>query len=331
MRVIVYLPFLVSALLAVAGPWAAGRMPPRLGTRLLLAAGLACATSSMTALALLAATLVGQHPLVAAVGAWSAEVLRRYDPVSPVIAGLAGAAAIALGAAFAWTATRRTRALHQAHRVADRLGGAGRLVVLDRPEPEAFAVPGSRGRPGRIVLSTGLLRILDAAERRALLAHETAHLDHRHYRHRILADLAAAANPLLFTLPGAVHHLTERWADEEAADAAGDRTVAACALARAALASGPKDTRPGGALLCFHRRDVADRVRALLAGAPPRRPLAPLPLAVLLAACLLSAGEASHDAAELFDQASDVDHARPLSPVTAARTEVRRLGHDLNE
>jgi beta-lactamase regulating signal transducer with metallopeptidase domain len=148
--------------------------------------------------------------------------------------------------------------------------------------------------------------MLDAAERRVLLAHEAAHLRHRHHRHRALAGLIAAANPLLVTLPGAIHHLTERWADEEAA-AVADRDIAARTLARAALAAGAADRRSpfDGVVQCFHRNGVPGRVRALLAGAPPRRPFAALLLATLLAGSLLSALEAGHDAGELFDRASD--------------------------
>lgn len=307
MRVIVYLPLLVSALLAVTGPWAARRMPPKTATRLLLAAGLTCAVTSLVSLALLAATLVGQLPEVASAGAWSGAELHRHDPVSPITAGLAGAALLVLVLVVAWTAVRGVRALRRARRTCRDLGGSGRLVVLDRPEAEAFAIPAGRDGQGRIVLSTGLLRILDAAERRVLLAHETAHLRHRHYRHRALATLIAAADPLLGTLPGAVHHLTERWADEEAATAVADRKVAARALARAALATRPASGPPGfgGAVLCFHRDDVSGRIRALLAGAPPHRPLASGLLAALLAGSLLSTWEAGHDGAELFEQASD--------------------------
>ncbi len=305
MRVIVYLPLLVSALLAVAGPWSARRMPPKLATRLLLATGLVSTCASLVALVLLAATLVGQIRAVAVAGAWSGAVLRNYDPVSPVVAGLAAAALIALGVAATWTAARWVRGLRRARHACRGLGG--RLVVLDRPQPEAFAVPAGRGTPGRIVVSAGLLRLLDGTERRVLLAHEAAHLCHRHHRHRALAGLIAAANPLLVTLPGAVHHLTERWADEEAAAEVADRDVAARTLARAALAAATTDHRSpfDRVAQCFHRDRVADRVRALLDGAPPRRPAAVLLLGALLTASLLSAFEASRDAAELFDQASD--------------------------
>jgi Zn-dependent protease with chaperone function len=200
------------------------------------------------------------------------------------------------------------------------LGGAGRLVVLDRAEPEAFAVPASRREPGRIVVSAGLLRMLDPAERRVLLAHETAHLDHRHHRYRVVAGLIATVNPLLITLPGAVHHLTERWADEEAA-AVADRDVAARALARTALAAGAagRSAPLGDAVQCFHRHGVPDRVRALLDDAPPRRPLAAFVFAAFFAASLLSALEAGRDAAELFELAGDhagewATHSFPRPP-----------------
>ena len=306
MYVFVYLPFLVSALLAVAGPRAAARMPPVAATRLLLAAGLACAVTSLASLGLLAATLVGQVPVVASAGEWSGETLHRLDPVAPALAGLAGAALVALGAVTTWTSVRRARALRRAHRACRDLGGTGRLVIVDRSDPEAFALPGGRDGQGRIVLSTGMLRVLDVAERRILLAHETAHLRYRHHRHRTLAVLIAAANPLLATLPGAVHHLTERWADEEAA-AVADRGTAARALARAALATDRMRRREGGdgAVLCFHRDGVSGRVRALLSEAPHCRTLAAVMLAVLLAGSLLSASEASRDGAQLFDRAGD--------------------------
>ena len=54
MRVVVYLPLLISMLLTLAGPRAAKRMPPKAGTRFLLAAGLVCALDAQLALAMLA-------------------------------------------------------------------------------------------------------------------------------------------------------------------------------------------------------------------------------------------------------------------------------------
>jgi hypothetical protein len=328
MHFVVYLPFAASLLLAASGPRLAARMPPRTATRLLLVAGLVCALTSLLSLALLAATLIGRLPLVAAVGAWSGDRLHHSAPVSPITAKLAIATLVTLGFAVAWTTARRTHALHRARRACRRIGPrTGRLVVLDQPAIEAFAIPAGRKDHGRIVVSTGMLRILNAAERRVLLAHETAHLNHRHYRHRVLAALITAANPLLATLPAAIHHLTERWADEDAAATTADRTLAARTLARAALAAHHGDRRSPaeGAVLCFGRNDVPRRVRALLAGTPPRRPVAAALLTATLTACVLSAAEAGHDTTRLFGQARDDYHARRLGITAATRHEARHL------
>ncbi|MEV5747139.1 M48 family metalloprotease [Actinoallomurus sp. NPDC052308] len=89
-----------------------------------------------------------------------------------------------LASAVVWITARRVAALRRARRACARLGpGTGRLVVLDQPAIEAFAVPAGRKDHGRIAVSTGTLRTLNADERRVLLAHETAHLRHRHYRY----------------------------------------------------------------------------------------------------------------------------------------------------
>ena len=82
------------------------------------------------------------------------------------------------------------------------------------------------GRPGRIVVSTGLLRRPDASERRALLAHERAHLAGGHDVHNTAAHLAAAASPLLGRLAAAVALACERRADETAAATCRRSTIA---------------------------------------------------------------------------------------------------------
>src|SRR5206468_692329 len=107
------------------------------------------------------------------------------------------------------------------------------LVVIEDPEPMAYAVPGFSGR---IVVSTAMLRTLSAVERRALLAHEAAHLRYRHHVYTQLTDVASSANPLLRPLRAAVALSVERWADESAAAETGDRRLVARALARAGIA-----------------------------------------------------------------------------------------------
>lgn len=83
------------------------------------------------------------------------------------------------------------------------------------------ALRGSAGRPvrrrrgGRVVVTTALLDRLRPAERRALFAHERAHLAARHDRFLLAVQLAARANPFLRPLRTAVAYTAERWADEE--------------------------------------------------------------------------------------------------------------------
>jgi Zn-dependent protease with chaperone function len=72
------------------------------------------------------------------------------------------------------------------------------------------------GLRGRIVVTTGLLHNLEPAERRAVLAHEAAHLRGHHQIYVQLTELAAAANPLLRPVARAVRYGVERWADEPA-------------------------------------------------------------------------------------------------------------------
>jgi hypothetical protein len=88
------------------------------------------------------------------------------------------------------------------------------LVVADWSTPLAVAVP---GRPGHLLVTSGMLRLLDADQRRVLFAHENAHLNHRHHRLVTLTACAAAVNPLLIPVRAAVAYLVERWADEDAA------------------------------------------------------------------------------------------------------------------
>lgn len=315
MRIVVYLPFLCSALLAVLAPRLGRRLPPATATRLLVATGLACAGSVAFVLAVLAWTRVGQLPLVAALGNWSVATLRAHNPVP---AGVAEAAGVAFGVTavlLAGALARRGWALARARRTCRDLRGApGGLVVVDDPAPDAFALPGSLADPGRIVVTSGMLRVLSADERQVLLAHEGAHLRHRHHLYRTAAAAAAALNPLLATLPGTVHYLTERWADEDAAREAGDRHLTGRALARAALTTRHAPPSPAGAaLLCFHRGGVPDRVRSLLAEPPRLHPLAAGVLAGLLVASLVAVNAARGDTEHLFEQAMRAHRGPHLS------------------
>ncbi|MCF3118734.1 hypothetical protein IPZ68_03280 [Streptomyces arenae] len=104
--------------------------------------------------------------------------------------------------------------------------------------------------------------------------------------------MAVAANPLLGPVRTTVVFLLERWADERAATAVGDRATAARALARAALVA---DRAEPVRALRFTDRAVIRRVAALRAAPPPR--LWPLAAAVLALGLLpaLGAADATDD------------------------------------
>jgi beta-lactamase regulating signal transducer with metallopeptidase domain len=198
-------------------------------------------------------------------------------------------------------AVRHGRAVLGAFRLAAAVAPHGaELAVIDDPYALACAVP---GRPGRIVASTGLLRSLDAAERRAVLAHERSHLRHVHHLHHAAGQLAAAGSPLLRRLPAALTLATERWADEDAARAVRRDTVAR-ALTHAAT---PARVISGhaGVVLAVGAEQVAARVHALYA--PPPRPTAwrIAALITVLVVCAVSTLAAAHETERLFEAAKN--------------------------
>jgi predicted Zn-dependent protease len=131
--------------------------------------------------------------------------------------------------------------------------------VVDDPRPYALTLP---GRAGRIVVSSGLADLLDGPELEAVLAHEQAHSRHRHDRHLLLAELAAAWLPPLGVLSARTRFSVERWADDIAAAMCRDRQLVADTLAKVALHQVPMTTAAGVA--SFGGLGVLARVRALL-------------------------------------------------------------------
>ncbi|MDX3240346.1 M56 family metallopeptidase [Streptomyces sp. ME18-1-4] len=297
MTISVYIPLLVTLVLAVLAPRAARRPAPRPAAWSLACAAFVTATGWLGSLALLAFTGFAQIPEVAEEGHWSVAALRTQDPVSLAVAAVSAltltAGLVSLGVA----AVRQGRHVLWARRECDRAAGDTELVVLDDEAPQAFALPGA---PGRIVVSRGMLRCLGDAEREALLAHERAHLRGRHHLFQAVWRLTAAVNPLLRPLAEAGGFVLERWADEEAAAHVGSRTVVARAVGRAALASvGP--SRP--AALAATGGAVPQRVQALLAPPPARRALPFVAGALLLTLCCASLANAASDSESLVESA----------------------------
>lgn len=310
MSVAVYMPLLLSLLAPMPARHVASRLEPAAATWLLAAVAVALAAVSMAALAALAATVAGQVPLLAAHGHWSAQVIRRDDPTTLPVAVSACLLLAGAIAAACRTAVRSLRALASAARTGRGLPGPGRLAVIDDPAPAACAVP---GRPGRIVVSTGMLAALTDKEQQVLLAHESAHLARRHYVFVALAQVAAAANPLLRPLAAAVQYTTERWADEHAARQVGDRRLTARTIGKAALLTsaagrGLPAALPVAAGALRGTGPVPRRIAALLAPPPGRGPLLLLLIAalILLAVAGINTLEAARDIHVLFRVAAGI-------------------------
>lgn len=263
MHPVVFVPLVSPVVAAGAARHVAERVDPRLATWLLTVSATLLAGASGLALVAIAVTALGQVGFVADVGGWSVPGLRGHDPTSLSTAVLACLGVACALLALVKVAVARIVASTGMARTARRLPGADSLTVLDDPVPDAYAVP---GRPGRIVVSTGMLRALDPAERRALLAHERAHLRYTHHAFVTLAQVASAANPLLRPTATAVAYAVERWADEHAARSLGDRLLIARTIGKAALLAGRHRCRPVGEPAGRRRvvpgGDERDRVQA---------------------------------------------------------------------
>ncbi|MGW2376127.1 MULTISPECIES: M56 family metallopeptidase [Kitasatospora] len=191
------------------------------------------------------------------------------------------------------------------------------LTVLDDERADAFALPGRlrrpgrTGEPGRIVVTSGMLRALSGPERAALLAHERAHLTGRHHVFLALAEHAADLHPALRPLRAPLGYHLERWADEVAAARIGDRAVTARAVGRAALAASrsPWPARPQ-LVAAAHSGPVPRRVAALLQPRPSTTPATRLrAVALALAACLaLTTGATLEATADLHHTVEAAQH-----------------------
>jgi Zn-dependent protease with chaperone function len=308
MDALVYLPLVVPFLAGAAARPLAERLPPRTATWLLAASAVVLAGASWAVLGLLALAAAFQVPRIDLAGDIPQHAMSRTDPAPVPLGVLAGALLAAAATAAVRAAWRRTAALIAAHRQGRSLPGAGQMlgaaevIVVTDDAVDAYAVP---GWPSRIVVTSGMLDALTQAERDVLVAHERAHASSCHYLFTAAARLAAAANPLLRPLAGAVGYAVERWADEQAAAAAGSRSLTARTIAKAALAATAQPLRRAGSTAVLGilpgpslSRDagvVPRRVAALLAPPPQRRLLLLIVAVALVAASGLSALDAARD------------------------------------
>ena len=216
------------------------------------------------ALAVCAATILGAQPHGGCgLGAGASRGL------SAALYALAAAVALRL----AWVAVRKVRATRAVtvpglvlRRVARLQPAAGRpVVVLPVDEPLAYAAGFGRGQ---VVVSRGLLDRLDAGERKALLAHELAHLRGGHQRMLLVGEVVVGAFGFLPPVRNAFASLRralEMAADARAVEATGDPRLVARAIAKAALAA------PVAVVPLAAQCDLRDRLERLLDPRPPSR------------------------------------------------------------
>jgi len=301
-------PFLLSGVLGMLAGRIGRGLPPAAAVIGLTVTALASALSTGFALTALGATVLAQIPPLAEWAGVSVAALDATEPLPDPVAIAAGVVAVVLLALAARQVLITLRQLRDASRLCAELAPAATgLVIVDEPRAEAYSISGFRR--SRIVVSREMMRALPAAERRVLLAHEAAHVRCRHHLFVAVSEVAAAANPLVRSVSREVRVGVERWADEAAAAEAGDRRVAATALARAGLArmrSGGAD--PAGAL-AGAGADLPRRVDALLAGRPRRRPAVVLALVVMVVVLLGTSTATAHNVRERLGYADYVfDH-----------------------
>lgn len=287
MGVFVFLPFVLPLTAWPISRLAEHHLHPRSATLLVTGMGAVMAICSTLCLGLLMVVGTAQLPGNPLPDGWSDPEVRDAVPYDEVAGRIAIPVLIVVVAACTATTWRHHRIRRDVSRAL--LGLPQRQVaVLPDQLPYAYALPGPQGR---IVVSAGMMARLDSRERRALFAHERAHLSWRHHRFLLVAELAARANPFLRPLHSAVAYTTERWADEEAARVTGDRRLVARAVGKAALVSG--NPHPGLAGLATALGPVPRRVAALLEPAPSTRSWPPLATAAGLAAWAAAAGTAA--------------------------------------
>ncbi|MGC5563528.1 M56 family metallopeptidase [Streptomyces sp. FR-108] len=287
MGVFVFLPLVLPLTAWPIARLAEQRLYPRTATRLLTGLAVVMAVCSTVCLGLLMVVGTAQLPGNPLPDGWSDPEVREAVPYDEIAGKLAIPALLAVLLVCVRTLWRHGRVRRRAHLALADLPGT-EVAVLPDEVPYAYALPG--GKRSRVVVTTALLSCLEPAERRALFAHERAHLADRHHRFLLAARLAARANPFLRPLCTAVSYTAERWADEEAAQVVGSRRAVARAIGKAALVSRgtPVPTLAGLAA----PGPVPRRVAALLGPAPVPRTWPSVFTSVGLAAWGAAAGTA---------------------------------------
>lgn len=256
---------LAPLLLPCAAPLLARRVldrcPPVAALWILSVSALLLAAGTVAALGTLALTGLLDIPAFAALGELVHPLRTAPERLVLPLAALATALLILATLTLGHSVVRQAARLRTARSQAGRQPAAGDLCVVESPHPDAYALP---GRPHRIVVTTAMLRSLDAREREALFAHERAHNAGGHHYFLAAAELAAHCHPALRPVREDIRLAAERAADEAAATSVGDRGLTARAIARAALAAHTAHTSRSTVTPAATTGPVPRRVTALL-------------------------------------------------------------------
>jgi Zn-dependent protease with chaperone function len=295
MTVSVYLSLLMGLPLACAARRIAARGAPGPAAWTLAVTAVVASLASTWALTMLALTMLDDVPPLSALD--NHPTVELPEPVPGPVALIAGLLLIGGGVRLAVDVRRRVTTNRRLREVGATEHG---LVVADWSAPMAVAVPGTARGRGHLLVTTGILRLLNAGEREVVFAHERAHLTHRHHRLTAAAAAAAAVNPLLIPVREAVAFLVERWADEDAAAQVGDRDLTARAVARASLAASGSGPDP---VLGIGGGVAVRRVRALAEPRPAplrRRLVGPALLGLAILGVTAAATESFVDLAQAW-------------------------------
>lgn len=253
----VALPLAAAAVLAVTATSVHRFLPPRLASRFVTVALVLVAVAAAPTLLLVALAFLAHVPVIGLGLEWCTQAFGPH-------AAVPGSVGVPVVGTIAWGAVRTVRVVREHRRLRVDLGRP--VHIADSRTPYAVTLP---GRAGQIIVSSSLFDRLDEDEWRVVLAHERAHARYRHDRYVLVAAVCAAALPPMRALANRVTYSLERWADEAAAAACGDRRLVAVTLGKIAL-----HTRPA-TVSGFAGLGVASRMGALLEP-PIRNPSRPM-------------------------------------------------------
>jgi hypothetical protein len=220
-------PLLVTSVVAAIATSAHRRLPPHLAARFVTGALVLVVLAALPTALVIALAFLAHTPVVGSGFRWCAQVVGLHASV-PAWVGLPIVGLVGVGAVRTIRLLRQHRAL--------RRDDSHPIHIAQSHRPYAVTLP---GRAGQIVISTAMVELLDDDEQRIVIAHEEAHARFRHDRYLLTAELAAAALPPLRPLARRVTYSIERWADEAAATACGDRRRVAVTLGKVALQTHP--------------------------------------------------------------------------------------------